>query len=779
MLNRICFVFLCLFPCFAYAQNPTQVIKGTVIDKDTRQTLIGATVSILGSDPMIGTVTDIDGQFRLENIPVGRQVLQCAYLGYQTFVSDNIIVNSAKEVELNIELIEASVTTEEVVVTAFKHSNEPLNDLSMVSARSFSAEETQRYAASANDPSRMSMGFPGVQPSRDSRSDIVVRGNSGIGLLWRLEGIDIPNPNHFARRGSSGGGITVFSVSMLGNSDFSTGAFPAEYGNAFSGVFDIHFRKGNREKREYSFRAGMLGLDLATEGPIKKGRSSYLINYRYSTLGLLNQMGIYLVNPRADNIFQDLSFHLYFPSKNNKSTLTVWGIGGLSDEFERAVDELDNQSTYSEKLTRDFRSNMGALGLTHTQLLDEQSFIKTSLALMGQEIIFRNDTLNLERQTTRVNDENYINRRITLTSYYSRKFNSKLSLKSGFFLNAILYDLQRGRLASLDELPLLDNKGETFLLQPYAQFRWRPSEKWTVNFGAHAMHLTLNQTTSVEPRLGIQYKMTPQNSLSFGYGLHSRMVPLGSYFAQNSDGLQPNLELDLIKSHHLVLAFDQNIGKSLRIHAETYFQYLFDVPVGAAEGSTHSALNTIDGYAVETLVSEGEGENIGLDLSLEKYFGSGSFFILSGSIFNSRYTDVLGKFHNTRYNSNYSGTFIGGKEWTFKNNGVLQTGLKLLFNRGARITPLLSGVRGDGQNPPWDESRPFEERVAPYFRPDIRIAYRKDNRKSAWTLSLDVQNVINRQNEDAIDRTYDPDTGSWVSRNQSGLTPILSFQVDW
>ena len=769
------------FPLWSIAQieRPTQTIKGTVIDKDTQQPLIGATVSLEKSSPPIGTITDIDGNFRLESVPVGRQKVVCSYIGYQSFVSNFLIVNSAKEVELYISLVESGITTDEVVVTAFQSSNEPLNESSVVSTRSFSVEETQRYAASANDPSRMSMGFPGVQPSRDSRSDIVIRGNSGIGLLWRLEGIDIPNPNHFARRGSSGGGITVFSVSMLSNSDFSTGAFPAEYGNAFSGVFDIKFRKGNREKREHSFRAGMLGLDLSTEGPFKKGRGSYLINYRYSTLGLLNQMGIHLVNPRADNIFQDLSFNLYFPSKNNKSTLSVWGVSGLSDEFQRAIDTLTSESTYSEKLTRDFRTNMGAVGATHTYLLDDKSYIKTSLAAMGQKIIFRNDTLNLERTATLINDEAYTNVRYVLTSFYNRKFNARTTMKTGLFLNSINYDLfHKDWISPTEEVLWLNKKGNTFLIQPYVQFRFRATEKLTINAGAHAMFLTLNNTNSIEPRLSLKYQFSEKNSLSLAYGLHSRMVPIGSYFT-NVDGRNPNLNLELIKSHHLIAAFDQAIGQGARFHVEAYYQYLFDVPVSAETGNTHSILNDIDGYAIEALVSEGEGQNVGVDISVEKAFKNQTFFLLSGSVFNSTYSDQSGEFYNTRYNSNYSTTFMGGKEFTFKNNGTLQTGLKLLFNGGGRITPLLPDQSGDGQNPPWDWSRPYSEQVSPYFRPDLRIAYRKDNVKSAWTLALDVQNFINRNNEDGIDRTYDPDTRSWVGRNQSGLTPILSFQIDW
>lgn len=769
------------FPFIAFNQivPPTQTVKGTVIDKDTQQPLIGATVSIEKSGPPTGAITDLEGKFRFDEIPVGRYNFVCEYLGYEAAVRSNVIVNSAKEVDLYFELVESGITTDEVVVVAFQKSNEAINEAAIVSTRSFSVEETQRYAASANDPSRMSMGFPGVQPSRDSRSDIVIRGNSGIGLLWRLEGIDIPNPNHFARRGSSGGGITVFSVSMLSNSDFSTGAFPAEYGNAFSGVFDIKFRKGNREKREYSFRAGLLGLDLSTEGPFKKGKGSYLINYRYSTLGLLNQMGIYLVNPRADNIFQDLSFNLYFPSANNKSTLSVWGISGLSDEFQRTVDDLDIESTFSEKLTRDFQTDMGAVGATHTYLIDDKSYIKTSLAAMGQKILFRNDTVSLEQIPTTINDEAYTNVRYTLTSFYNRKLSTRTSFKTGLFLNSIQYDLfHEDKISDTENITWLEEKGSTFLIQPYAQFRFRPTEKLSLNIGVHAMFLTLNNTNSVEPRLGLKYQISQKNAISLAYGLHSRMVPIGTYFTKVNE-TNPNTDLELIKSHHLIAAFDQAIGKSARFHIEAYYQRLFDVPVSAEQGNTHSILNDIDGYAIEALVSEGKGQNVGVDISIDKAFQNQTFVLLAASVFNSTYTDRNGDVYDTRYNSNVVATFMGGKEFTFKNNGTLQTGLKMLFNGGGRITPLLPGQFGDGQNPPWDWSQPFSEKVAPYFRPDIRIAYRKDSPKSSWTLSLDVQNIINRNNEDGLDRSYDPDTKSWMDRNQSGLTPILSFQIDW
>ncbi len=765
-------------------ETSVQNIKGIVIDKDSKQPLIGATLQVLGLEQMIGTVTDFDGSYILENVPLGRNTIECSYVGYGTFQSESFILNSAKEKVIDIELVESGITTEEVVVKAYKKGNDAVNDLSILSTRSFSVEETQRYAASANDPGRMVQAFPGVQPSRDSRSDIVIRGNSSVGILWRLEGIDIPNPNHFARRGSSGGGITIFSTSMLGKSDFSTGAFPAEYGNAFSGVFDMKFRKGNRENKEYTFKAGLLGLDFSTEGPIKKGKSSYLVNYRYSTLGILNAMGIHLVSPRVDNTFQDLSFKLDFASENNKSFFGVWGIGGLSKEVKSAVEDLSEWKSYSDQTGYEFTTNMGAAGLNHTYLLNDKSYIKTTLAVMGQDIFYADDTASVEQVLTVTNTEDFKNSRISLSSKYSTKMNTHLTFKSGIYLSQLNYNLKHE--LNLFNVDLLYEKGSTYLIQPFAQFNYRPNTKWTINLGVHAMHLALNNTYNIEPRLGIQNKLNDNNTLSFAYGLHSRILPLGSYFSKFTDiegnVVADNKDLELIKSHHFVLGYDLKLNNNLKFHAEAYYQYLYDVPADFYGSGNFWMLNEVQGYSYRPLASTGLGSNIGLDLSLEKYFESATYFLLNASIFDSKFQiNKNAKQFNTQYNSNYSASFMGGKEWAIGESSVLQTGLKLIFNGGLRITPLLdeSNQPINQYDPPEDHSRAFEEQIPAYFRPDLRIAYRKNKQKYAWSLALDVQNFIGKENIDGLNREYDPDLKEWVYRKQSGLVPVLSYQIDF
>jgi len=770
---------VCFLQTILPAQTPsTQTISGQALDKDTQEPLIGATVRVENLEPTLGAITDFEGKFSLKNVPVGRIQVQCSYVGYEPWLSDPLIVNSAREIFLNIVLSEGvSSQMQEVVVTAHKRGNEPINDLSMLSTRSFSVDETQRYAASANDPSRMAMGFPGVQPSRDSRSDIVVRGNSGIGLLWRLEGIDIPNPNHFARRGSTGGGITIFSVSMLANSDFSTGAFPAEYGNAYSGAFDVHFRKGNPEKREYTFRAGMLGLDFSTEGPFgKKGGASYLINYRYSTLGILNKLGLHLVGERIDNTFQDLSFNLNFPTKNKKHVFTLWGIGGLSQETENAVEDKADWNSYDDYTTRDFESNMASIGATHTAQLKGNAFVKTSIAVMGQMIDWRNDTLNLERTPFTVNTELYRESRYVVSSFLNKKFNRKFSLKTGVFANLMPYSFYRN---TLEDSTGLNSKGTTGQIQAYTNLRFRPSEKWTINAGLHVLYFALNQSKSVEPRLAARYQLSEKQSFSLAWGIHGRVLPLGNYFTR-IQGREVNREVDLIRAQHYIAGWDLLAGKSLRFHAEVYLQQMKDVPVAKDLASSWSILNTIQGFATQEMTNTGAGQNLGLDMSVEKSFASGTFFLLSGSVFRSRYTDAAGRKHSTAFDSGISASLMSGKEWNFKNASVLQLGLKVLYNGGQRLTPLLDGqpVSRYSQQPVLDEAKAFTEQVSPYFRPDLRIAYRKNNPKTAWTLALDIQNIIGRKNIDPLSRTYDPDLNAWVYREQSGLVPVLSFQLD-
>ncbi|AEW00857.1 hypothetical protein A4D02_12930 [Niastella koreensis] len=351
-----------------------QNIRGTVTDQLLQTPIAGATVVITGTDKKV--VADSLGNFRIPNVAAGTYTLLITCINYADAVASNIVVNTGKEVVLTITMETKVRTEKEVVITANSKKNRPLNDMSVVSARAFTVEETQKYAAAVNDPLRMVTGFAGVASADDGGNDIAIRGNATTGLLWRMEGVDIPNPNHFSEAGGSGGGISILSSQTLANSDFLTGAFAAEYGNALSGVFDLKLRKGNNEKNEYALQAGFLGLNAAAEGPLAH-KGSYLVNYRYSTLSLLNKMGLDLSQGTTN--FQDLSYNIYLPTKN-KGIFTVFGFGGLSSDNQKIETDSSKWEMQDDRYAGKFIANTGATGITHTIPIDNQTTLKSALA---------------------------------------------------------------------------------------------------------------------------------------------------------------------------------------------------------------------------------------------------------------------------------------------------------------------------------------------------------------------------------------------------------------
>ncbi|MCB0755344.1 MAG: carboxypeptidase-like regulatory domain-containing protein, partial [Flavobacteriales bacterium] len=328
MKRFLAILFLTVMSSAVLAQ--TQTIRGVVTDQESRMPIIGAAVVVLGSDPIIGTTTDIDGNFKLPKVEVGRIDLEVTYLGYSPKTFNGLVLQAGKELVLNVQMQEMVVKQDEVVVTAARRKDEVLNTMTTVSARVFSTEEAERYAGTRNDVSRMATNFAGVRGANDATNDIVIRGNSPTGLLWRLEEIDIPNPNHFGNLGSTGGPVSMLNSNVLSNSDFLTGAFPSEYGNGISGVFDLKMRHGNNEKHEFLAQIGFNGLEVGAEGPFsRKSGASYLINFRYSTLALFALGGVDFGTGDAIPEYSDLSFKVRIPTKK-AGIFSVFGMGGIS-----------------------------------------------------------------------------------------------------------------------------------------------------------------------------------------------------------------------------------------------------------------------------------------------------------------------------------------------------------------------------------------------------------------------------------------------------------------
>jgi hypothetical protein len=784
---------LCLFlnlTLIPLSFTQIQTIRGKVVDNVSQMPLIGVTLVV--SETNINGVSDENGDFILENVPVGRQQVKAQYLGYESYSSEDLIVSSTKEIYLDILLKEQVEITETVVVSASKGAdgagNKALNDLSVVSTRSFSVEETKRYAASLDDPGRMAVALPGVRGDQENENDVIVRGNSSAGVLWRLEGLEITNPSHFARPASTGGGITVFSASLLGNTDFSTGGFAAEYGNAFSGVFDMRFRKGNRTKREHSAKIGLVGLGFATEGPIKKGRSSYVINYRYSTLGVLGAMGLHVVRENVANNFQDLSFCMTFNSKDNKNEFKVFGVGGMSDELWSIKEDTADWKTNWDYQYEKAGSNLGVIGATFRRLINEKSYLKATVGTVLSHVFSTQYEPKItdfeDRDSFLVYDYKILRSQAHLV--YSYKFSNKFRLKSGALVHAIshwlsLSERRTNNVANHQYLDIADASTD-FLVQAYAQGSYRPNNYFTINAGVHAMYFALNNTYSVEPRLSVQYKPFSKTTISAAYGLHGKVIPIGTYHLRIKDQLgnitQPNKNLKIAKWHHAILSYQQVIALGFKATVEAYYQYGFDIPTGADSASTYWFFNERQTYGHEAMVSSGLAQNYGLDVTVEKAFGKNFFILATGSVYQAQYKSLGDTdWRNTRYNRGWGTSLMGGYEFVFKKGGVLQIGVKSFLADGIRYTPPNEAASIAAGTLVEDQSQPYSLKSPIYFRLDMRIAYRKDHKKLSYTIALDIQNVTNSKTVSFYG--YDRQQNTLAPRYQAGILPILSFQIDF
>ena len=758
----------------------TQTIRGTVVDNILQTPIVGATVTLRLTGASV--TTDHLGNFRFTNVSLTTQQLLVTHLEYKEAYLESIIVNSGKETVLTITMEKNIHTEKELVLKSTTRKNKPLNEMSVVSARAFSVEETQKYAAAVNDPLRMATGFAGVMASDDGNNSIVIRGNSPAGLLWRMEVVDIPNPNHFSSPATSGGGISILSSQLLSNSDFITGAFAAEYGNALSGVFDLKLRKGNNERREYSLQAGVLGLNAAAEGPISAFyKGSYLVNYRYSTLSLLGKLGV--SGDAGTSNLQDLSLNIYLPA-GTLGEFSLFGFGGLSDDkFNAKMDSITWEEAGDRNISK-FISNTGMTGLTHRVLLDNRTNLRSAVGISYNKMSYSEKFVEDDYAITEQHRAKYDTRKWTFSSVLNHRMNARHTLRSGVIVNLIRFGFDRMARENPDA-PLLqeiDTKGSTQLVQGFAQWQYRASNDLSFNAGLHYIRLLYNNTSSAEPRASVKWDMSKRSSLAIGYGLHSQVQPMGIYFAQvkNTAGalVNPNKDLDLTRAHHFVLSHHYRLGTNLRLKTELYYQHLFKVPVSVYDTSTFSVLNVENDYVTDPLVNKGKGRNYGVEVSIEKNLSNNFYYSLSQSLYQSKYTAADRKERDTRFNGKYILSLLAGKEFLSANRlRTFGVNIKTIYAGGYRTTPIdLEKTMAEGYTI-FHEEQAYSLQNPAYFRTDLRVSMKWNRRRVTSTLSLDIQNITNRKNY--YNQWFDEHKGAIVTNYQMGLIPVLNYKIEF
>lgn len=767
--------------------NVTQQVKGYVTDATSRQALAGVLV-LLVSDNNINATTDANGYFSIDHVPVGRQSLQYSFMGYDSYTASEVLVISGKALDLNIALNESLNHLNEVKVTARKDRAKPINEYMTVSARSFSVEETRRYAASFSDPARMAMNFPGVSNSGDMDNGIVVRGNSPKGVLWRLEGIEIPNPNHFSSLGTSGGPISMLNANNLGTSDFYTGAFAPEIGNALSGAFDINLRNGNADRAEHTIQIGTLGAEIGTEGPLKIGKkASYLLNYRYSTLALLDRFADL---GGAQPNYQDGSFKINLPTEK-AGTFTVFGLGGYNIATNNPAKDSAKWDDDNPNTAYVSKGMMATGGVSHQYFLNKDAYLKTIVSASYDKSESNADTLNPSDGYNKVHIQNtlFSNTALRISMLYNQKINSRHSFRTGIIAQQLSYDMDYNFYDNTDDVwkSILSGNGSTQFYQAYVQGKSRMLQSLTFTYGLHGSYLALNGKYSIEPRASATWQVNNNNKITMAAGLHSKPEHISTYMFQNAKQgdviTYPNKNLDLLRAFHSVLGYETALPWSIRFKAEVYYQHLYSIPVEQDSASGFSIINAMDVFSLmetnKPMVSKGTGENYGIDFSLERPFINNYYILATASVYKSTYTDYAGNEFNTRFNRGQQVNLIGGKEFKVGHEGRKVLGLngKILYSGGMRESKIDLNSSIAQRKTVLVPNAYFTQQAPYYFRTDASVYYKINNAKATHTIQLEVQNITNRRNY--YFSYFDTDNRKIKQVNQLGIFPNITYRLEF
>jgi hypothetical protein len=767
-----------------FSQNLTQTVRGKIVDLQTEAPLPGAIVKIKNSNPVLGARTDIEGDFKIDNVAVGRQTVEASHIGYLSNAIENIFITSNKETYLYIKLEESVTSLDEVIVTQRLKKEESINKVATVSARTFSIEETERYSGSIGDPARMASNFAGIATICDQRNDIVIRGNSPLGVLWRLDGIDIPNPNHFSSFGASGGPISILNNNLLTNSDFFTGAFPAEYGNALSGVFDLKMRSGNNLNYEFVTQVGMNGFEIGAEGPIVKNSSSFLLNYRFSTLAIVDAIG-FKVGIDAIPFFQDASFKI--SSKNTRfGKFSLIGIGGYSyvNEFDSKKDISTLNDGKGEDFT--FGSGMGSVGLIHKLLINNKINIENIVSLSYTISHISEDAFSIQSPEPSIyyrqkSDEKGIN----FSSNIRYKPDPGNVFQSGISIQMLNFQFIDSVKSGNDFTVNLDRKGNYNLLKSHIQWQHKFTDDLSIYSGLHFLLFTFNNKYSLEPRIGLKWNFHSGHSINLGFGLHSQLAPRMFYIVEsetNPGDFDPlNQKLGFSKSMHYVLGYNWLISQNLRLKWEAYFQHLYEIPVKEGKPA-YSMLNFGDSYfdqlpIIDSLVNKGTGRNYGIELTLEKFLDKGYYALLTTSLYESKYKGFDGIERNTAFNGNFILNALAGKEFKIGKNDFLSLNLKVTYAGSLRYVPFeVVQIAQNSYIQNFDWGRAYQNRRNDYFRLNGRLGYKLIREKFSAELAIDLMNITNHK--DIFTEHFNSKTGLVDYSYQFPFLPIgfLRFQ---
>ncbi len=725
---------------FLWAQ-PVHQVKGTVIDKSSRQPLEFINVMIVGLNK--GGVTDAEGKFSIEQVPPGIYRLQASAIGYKTVTTPEYIL-STRDLHIQIEMEENQTELEGVTITAspFRRDIE-----SPVSLRIIGLQEIEKSPGANRDISRIVQSYPGVAFSPIGyRNDLIVRGGSPSENRFYLDGVEIPNINHFSTQGASGGPVGILNADLIREVNFYTGAFPTDKGNALSSMLDFKLRDGDMERNSVKATLGASEVSLASNGHLGK-KTSYLVSVRQSYLQFLFDM---LGLPFLPT-FTDAQFKLKtrFDAQNE---LTVLGLGGIDKmKLNTKADDEDNEYilSYLPKIQQE-TFTLGAV-YRHYAGAHVQSVIASHSYLNNRNTKYRqNDESNPDNLTLRLRstEQNTQFRLENSSSFRNWKVTVGANLDYSQYSNTTFQKVYTDHAQTFDYHTYLDiMRWGLFGTINYTSI----DERFTASLGLRAdannySAAMKDMTDQLSPRLSLSYQLTEHWSLSGNAGLYYQLPPYTALGFKNNNGLYANkYALRYMQVSQGSIGINWRKGDTFEVSLEGFYKDYDKIPLSVADGIPLTCKG--NDYGVignELLTSTAQGRSYGAELLLKwliakKLNLASSFTLFKSEYRNNKESEYIASAWDNRFIFNLRGTYNLPRHWS--------VGMKVSCIGGAPYTPydadkssLVTAWNAQGK-PYYDYTRYNEERLPAFTQVDIRIDKTFYLKRCMLGFYIDLQNI--------------------------------------
>ncbi len=769
VIKQITLIILLGFGSLCYAQDQGQTIRGEVVDKVTLQPIFNALINLEGTDLFV--TTDSLGVFRITEVPVGRYMIKATHTSYSTLI-EPLLLGAGKEQVLRIELEQRILLLDSVVVRnrSWMISSTEGNGISL------SMDEINRIPANYFDPVRMLTSFPGTAAANDQANHLIVRGRSPNTILWRLEGLNMVNPNHQTNAGTlsdvpvqTGGGVNILSGQMLGKTQFTADPVDPDLGNGWS-VINMEFRDGNAEKWETTLQASLIGIDIAEEGPI--GGGSFIANYRYSFVGILTGLGLDFGGESIS--FQDLSFSYSLPRE--KSRIKIFGMGGLSSNTFEAVEDESEWEVDKDSQDIQYQGKTGALGFSYRTNTGRNSSLELSTlySATNQARDYTENDIPLAIYNGYGREEFTFQRELI-----SNRIEFKRQWKKGWWRLGSLNDFHYAQIRSryyAESSGTFIGENRVSLLginwQPYLQVRWMVSPRLTVIPGLRYSYFTHSKSSSFEPRLDVSYDFNSRNYITILLARNSMTQP-ARYYLTNSR----NRYLGFSYSDNLTVVYGYQARQNFQLKLTAYLQCQDEIPEFAP--LFVSAANQFEELPLFNLANEGKARNYGLEAVVERKIENGFYLLGGSSIYKSEFR-AQSAWWDSRFDGNFTLNITMGKERMqprqnkkryFRYSG------RILLIGGFNQRAIDSSLSSQSRTTVYDYGQPFVIGLENYIRLDLSVSWRTEKPGSSRVFGIDIQNVLNR--EHSFGNYFDVRQDRVISKNQLGLIPVMYYRIEF